>query len=297
MRTYTYKTIDRLEIKADVYRAEDEVVRPVVVWIHGGALMMGHRGWIQERMKRSLLDAGYALVSIDYRLAPESKLPEILEDVEDAFRWIREEGPSLFRGETSRIVVVGSSAGGYLTLASGYRVQPRPAALVSFFGYGDLIGEWYSGPSHYPRHHESRLTDEEACRQVGGPPLSDARERETDRGAFYQYCRRRGLWPERVSGWDPHAEAERFRPFMPVLNVTPEYPPTLLIHGTADTDVPYEQSVMMAQALRDSSVEHELITITNGEHGLSGGEEARIGAAYDAALMFIHRHIQSAGGG
>ena len=81
MKTYTYKTVGKLEVKADVYRAEDRVLRPVVLWIHGGALIMGHREWIDERVKRMMLGAGYAFVSLDYRLAPETKLPAILSDL------------------------------------------------------------------------------------------------------------------------------------------------------------------------------------------------------------------------
>jgi acetyl esterase/lipase len=256
---------------------------------------------MDERMKRSLLDAGYALVSIDYRLAPETKLPAILEDVEDALRWVREadgplpEGPGLFRADTRRIGVAGGSAGGYLALACGHRVLPRPAALVAFYGYGDLVADWYSTPSPHPCHHQIRMTAEEAWQQVGGPPIADARERNGDGRAFYQFCRQHGLWPKAVSGWDPHREAERFRPFMPVCNVTPEYPPTLLIHGTADTDVPYEQSARMAEELQKNGVEHELITIPDAEHGLQGGEPARIDAAYAAALAFLNRHVRDAG--
>lgn len=291
-RTYTYKTVGDLAIQADVYRAEGVAPRPVVVWIHGGALITGHREGIDERVKRGLLDAGYALVSIDYRLAPETKLPAIMEDVEDAFRWVRGEGPGLFGADASRIGVVGGSAGGYLTLATGCRVRPRPAALVAFYGYGDLIGDWYSRPSPHPCHHRVRVTEEAAREQVSGPPVSDARERQGDGGAFYQFCRQHGLWPREVSGWDPHAEAERFFLFMPVKNVTPEYPPTLLIHGTADTDVPYEQSVAMARELERRGVEHALITIEGGEHGLQGGDAGRIDAAYAAAFRFLDRHVR-----
>jgi len=147
MWTYTYKKVGDLEIKANVYRADDEKVRPVVVWIHGGALIMGGREGVNGRIRKMFLDAGYAIVSIDYRLAPETKLPAIIEDVEDAFKWIREKGPGLFHIDSSRIAVMGSSAGGYLTLTTGYRVKPRPTVLVSFWGYGDLIGDWYSKPS------------------------------------------------------------------------------------------------------------------------------------------------------
>jgi len=287
VETFTYKTVGDLEIKLDLIRADDRTVRPLVVWIHGGALIMGHREGINRRALTMLLEGGFAVVSIDYRLAPESKLPAIIEDLEDAFRWLRAEGEKRLRVDTSRIAVMGGSAGGYLTLTAGYRVKPRPAALVAFWGYGDLIGDWYSKPSPHPRHQHSKLSREEAYRQVAGRPLADSRHRKGNGGAFYQFCRQRGEWPKAVSGWDPHAEAERFVPFMPVRNVTRDYPPTLLIHGTEDTDVPYEQSAMMARQLEKHGVEHRLISIPGGEHGLGGGDPRRIDAAYLAALEFV----------
>lgn len=291
-QTYTYKKVDGLEIKAEVHRPNDEVRRPIVVWIHGGALIMGSRRGVPKRVNTMLLDAGYVVVSIDYRLAPESNLPLIIEDVEDSFRWIREEGAEQFHGDAGKIAVMGGSAGGYLTLVTGYRVQPRPAALVSFWGYGDLIGDWYSTPSPHARHQEIKMSSEEARRQVSGPPLSDDRDRKGNGGAFYQHCRQHGIWPREVSGgWDPHKEPEKFYPFMPLRNVTKEYPPTLMIHGTEDTDVPYEQSVLMAAELKKHGVEHELISIAGGEHGLGGGDPKKIDAAYESALAFVRRHL------
>ena len=287
--TYTYKKVGALEIKADVYGG-DAVARPVVVWIHGGALIMGHRAWIDRRVEEMMLDAGYLIVSIDYRLAPETKLPGIIEDLEDAFNWTRQKGPKLFHADPSRIAVMGGSAGGYLTLTSGYRVKPRPRVLVSFWGYGDLVGEWYSQPSPHPRHHRVETSREEAFKQVSGPPISDERDRNGSGEVFYQYCRQHGLWPKEVTGWDPHRDVAKFVPYMPLRNVTEDYPPTMLIHGTNDTDVPYQQSVMMAEEFRKRGVEHELITIPGGEHGLEGGDPKLIEAAYASALAFVRRH-------
>ena len=289
-KTFTYKKAGNLEIKADVYRPADNLVRPVAVWIHGGALIMGHRASVSQRVNDMLLGAGYVVVSIDYRLAPETMLPEIIEDVEDAFRWVREKGPGLFQGDPGQLVVLGGSAGGYLTLVTGYRVKPRPAVLVSFWGYGDLVGDWYSTPSPHERHHQSKMTREEAYRQVSGPAVSDARDRKGDGGAFYQYCRQQGTWPKAVSGWDPRSEVKNFVPYMPERNVTKDFPPTILIHGTADTDVPYEQSVLMAQRFKEHGVEHELVTIPGGEHGLSGGDPKLIDAAYDSSMAFVKRY-------
>lgn len=294
--TYTYKKVGDLEIKADVYGGAAGASKPVLVWIHGGALIGGNRNGFDRRICNPLLEAGCVVVSIDYRLAPETMLPEIIADVEDAFRWVREQGPQLFGADPKRIGVAGGSAGGYLTLTSGFRVEPRPQALVSLFGYGDLIGDWYSTPSTYPRHNKHKPTEAEAREQVSGPPISDDRDRKGQGFLFYEWCRQHGAWPKGVSGWDPHQEPEKFYPFMPLKNVTAEYPPTVLIHGTADTDVPYEQSVLMDAELKRGGVEHEFISLENGEHGFGGADKQKLEEAYAAAVKFLKAKLSIANG-
>jgi len=289
VKTYTYKKVGNLEIKVVVHRRDDNVIRPVVVRVHGGALIMGHRDWENDKVCLKLLDEGYAIVSVDYRLAPETKLPGVIEDLEDVFDWVREEGPELLQVDTSKIAVIGGSAGGYLTLTSGFRVKPRPSVLIAFYGYGDLIGDWYSTPS---KHHPSEISEQEAWEQVSGPPISDSRDRKGNGAAFYMYCRKHGLWPKAVSGWDPFTEAEKFFSYMPVKNVTGDYPPTMLIHGTNDTDVPYEQSLMMAEEFKKHNVEYELVTIPGAEHGLKDGEPKLVNAAYISAVEFVNRFMK-----
>ena len=142
--TYTYKTAAGCDIKADVYGADTAVRKPVVIFIHGGALIMGSRRGVTKPFHAGLLNSGYAVVSIDYRLAPETKLPAIIEDVRDAHRWVRKSGPKLFHIDPDRLAVAGGSAGGYLTQMTGFCVSPRPRALVSYYGYGDITSAWYS---------------------------------------------------------------------------------------------------------------------------------------------------------
>ena len=291
IETYVYKSVDGLEILADVHRSADNLVRPVAVWIHGGALIMGRRESVPGILKERLLAAGFAVVSIDYRLAPETKLAAIAEDVEDAIAWVRSRGPALFQADGDRVVVLGSSAGGYLTLVTGHRVRPRPAALVAFWGYGDLIGPWYSAPSPHERHRRIVMTRDEALAQVSGPPISNSADRKGDGGAFYQHCRQHGIWPKEVSGWDPGDEAEKFEPYMPLRNVTDGFPPTMLVHGTADTDVPYEQSALMAEEFRKHGVLHELMTFEGAEHGLGGWGSSDLDKAYAAAVRFLQAHV------
>lgn len=291
--THTYKTIGDLEIQADVYVSQEKLLRPAVVWIHGGALIIGHRAGVNDRLKDHVLSAGYVLISLDYRLAPETKLPEIIRDIEDAFTWIHQDGVKLFNIDPTRIAVAGGSAGGYLTLTAGFRVHPRPTVLFSLYGYGDLVGDWYSRPSPHSRHHSSKMTREEAYDQVSGPVIADSRNREGDGAGFYRYCRQTGTWPLAVSGWDPIQDPENFFPYMAVKNVTAEYPPTIMIHGTSDTDVPHELSATMAEQLKQHGVLHELISILDGEHGLDGGDPDLIDAAYAKAFAFIDQHLTS----
>src|ERR1700736_1736422 len=143
-QTYTYKVVGDCAIQADVYRAPGDSVHPAILWIHGGALIMGNREGLRFEQLEKYLKAGYTVVSIDYRLAPETKLDAIIEDVQDAYRWLREKGPGLFGIEPGRVAVIGHSAGGYLTLMAGFRLHPRPKALVAFYGYGDIAGKWYA---------------------------------------------------------------------------------------------------------------------------------------------------------
>jgi acetyl esterase/lipase len=291
-RTFTYKKVGDLDIHLDVHREDDELIRPLAVWIHGGALINGGRGGI-GRAGRMLLDAGYCVVSIDYRLAPETKLPEIISDVEDAFRWIRKNGRKKFHADTSKIAVLGGSAGGHLTLSTGFRVDPPPDVLVPFWGYGDLIGPWLSEPSPHHRHQSKDPTAEQLAAVEAGPPVANANDRSPDRdgGAYYQHCRQKGIWPEKVCGFDPATEAEMFDPFMAAQNVTPAYPPTLMIHGTEDTDVPYEQSAIMAREFEKHGVEYRLLSIEGGEHGLAGAAPKDIESAYAAVLPFIAKFV------
>jgi acetyl esterase/lipase len=285
--TFTYKQVGDLAIKLDLYRPASSALLPVIVWIHGGALINGHREGISRRLLELASDSGYAMVSIDYRLAPETQLPQILADVEDAFVWIRQHGEDKLGVKTDKLAVAGGSAGGYLTLSTGHRVNPRPTVLVSYWGYGDLVGPWYSTPSPHPRHHRSTMTEQQARNQVNGPPVSDSRDRDGNGGAFYQFCRQTGRWPLEVSGWDPARQARRFYRYMPVRNVDRKYPPTMLIHGTADTDVPYEQSELMARQLDLHNIPVELAAISGAEHGLAGAAEEKIAAVYRQSMEFI----------
>jgi acetyl esterase/lipase len=292
--TVTYRGIDGHKILADVYRPQDAKIRPVIVWIHGGALIMGNRDLEKSDFLLAFAKAeGCVVVSIDYRLAPETKLPDIISDLEQAFRWLAGDGAKQFHLDPRRIVVAGASAGGYLTLVTGYRVRPKPKALVALYGFGDLVGDWSSKPNPYPSYNLRKISREEAESQTDGTIISESDARKGDGGLIYMYYRQNGLWPEEVSGFPRSTVADNITPFEPIRNVTRDWPPTLLIHGTRDTDVPYEQSELMAKKFKQKGVPFTLIPIDHGEHGFEGGDPQKIGEAYRAMEKFIKEHLNS----
>jgi len=125
---------------------------------------------------------------------------------------------------------------------------------------------------------------------VGTRVISETQEHAT-RGRFYLYCRQQGIWPREVTGRDPAAEPEWFGQYCPVQQVTGEHPPALLLHGDRDTDVPYEQSVMMATALGHAGVEHEVITIPDGQHGFDAEPTPVARDALRRVLDFLRLHL------
>ncbi|MEZ6144650.1 MAG: prolyl oligopeptidase family serine peptidase [Planctomycetaceae bacterium] len=94
-------------------------------------------------------------------------------------------GRSLPNIDPNRLAVMGGSAGGYLTLMTGF-VHPRPKVLAAFWGYGDLLGDWYTKPSPHPRHNNRKISKAEADAQAGGPVISDARQRSGRWGHLLQ---------------------------------------------------------------------------------------------------------------
>jgi acetyl esterase/lipase len=291
--THVFKRTGQCELAADVFRAPAEGPRPVIVWIHGGALISGtrhhlrsSRGWQLQRY----LDAGFTVVTIDYRLAPETRIDGILEDVRDAIGWVRREAPRLGI-DGSRLALAGHSAGGYLTLQMAWSVRPAPRAACSFYGYGDIVGDWYSKPDPFynkqPKVSEAQAMAVVGKTEIAEPPPGDKR------GIFYLYARQNGLWPKLVTGKDPATEAAAFRKWCPVRNVSGRYPPTILLHGDRDTDVPHEMSVEMAAALKRHGVAHELALLPGLGHSFDRpADDPTVSGAFDRAVRFLVKHTR-----
>lgn len=93
-RTFTYKTVGKLELPFDLYLPENASKSPVMLWFHGGGLLQGHRSGLSPHLLRAVNKYNLAFISADYRLAPQVGVKEIYEDVRDCVKFIREQLPS-----------------------------------------------------------------------------------------------------------------------------------------------------------------------------------------------------------
>ena len=227
----TYGTAAGEELKLDLSVPDGPGPFPVCILVHGGGFEKGDKQKQPKHWFAPLSEAGYAWVSINYRLAPAHKYPGSVEDVETSIRWVKAHA-SEYRFDPSRIVLIGESAGGYLVNKVGTMNQEetRVAAVVSFYGAADLLFRLKSSngnPSITFSNYFGVTEDNEATRKF----LVEA---------------------------------------SPMTYVRPGLPPFLLIHGNKDDRVPYEQSVNFYAKLKAAGVLAEFITIEGGGHGMGG---------------------------
>jgi dipeptidyl aminopeptidase/acylaminoacyl peptidase len=138
------------------------------------------------------------------------------------------------------------------------------------------------------------VSKQQADSAVGDSVISGTYGSLTDkRYQFYLYCRQKGLWPQEVTGHHPETDKEWFSCYEPVQNITPTYPPTILLHGQSDTDVPYQQSVLMVEELQRKHVDHELISNPEWGHGFDGigDKDPKVVEAFERILVFLHKYV------
>jgi acetyl esterase/lipase len=124
----------------DYYAPAGPGPHPAVVIVHGGGFTGGtSRNGSEAYCADFLAPAGYAVFSVNYRLAPEFPLSAQIADVERGIRWVSEHAAK-YDVDPRKIVLLGGSAGGYLSNMIG--VAPSRgvdlAAVVTLYGISDL---------------------------------------------------------------------------------------------------------------------------------------------------------------
>ncbi|MGW6717657.1 alpha/beta hydrolase [Streptomyces sp. NPDC054995] len=237
-------------VRVRVYRprAADPRPLPCLVWIHGGGMVLGTPEADDARVSRYVLEAGCAVVSVDYRLAPEHPYPEPVEDCYRALRWTAEQAGALGI-DPERLAVGGISAGGGLAAATALLARDRGGPRLAFqlllcpmlddrntthsskefteavtwprannlYGWAALLGPSAGGDDVSPYAAPARATD-----LSGLPPAYvDVGELEVFRDECAQYALRLiaagvstefHLWPGAFHGFDgtlPHLTLPR----------------------------------------------------------------------------------------
>ncbi len=236
---------------------------PLVVWVHGGAWRVGDKKSVS--IPSRLLDRGFAIASLNYRLSQHATFPAQLQDVKTAIRWLRANA-SKYGYQAHRIGVWGPSAGGHLVALLGVTGTTRAfdsgghldqsssvQAVVDYFGPTDFLKMDEQGGSRHssPESPESQL--------VGGA-----------------IGERRDL----VAQANPLTYIKG--------SSAAHVPPFLIVHGDADKTVPPGQSVLLHQALQAAKAESEFIILPGSGHGGPAFEDAGI---IDKVAAFFGRHL------
>jgi acetyl esterase len=126
-------------ISARIYRPTDDSVLPVLVYFHGGGLVMGSNHSFEPLARELASASGATVVAVDYRLAPESPPPAQFDDAYAATEWVSRNARDL-GVDSDRVAVVGDSAGGSLAAAVALAARDRggPAICAQVLLYPGL---------------------------------------------------------------------------------------------------------------------------------------------------------------
>jgi acetyl esterase/lipase len=206
---------------------------PTILAIHGGGFRARSKN-LYTQMAGPLTELGYAVVSIDYRLAPEDSYPAQVEDVFCARAWIHE-NHATYGLDDEHVIVMGDSAGGYLAAMLG--TIETPSAYLENCPHTLPASDWIQAAVVFYGFYDFTSVD--------GYPHADIKS------GLEPY------WGAEFSEIPPETLAE----MSPMSWVDGSEPPFLLIHGVSDTAIPSWMSEDFATALEESGVEAELLLI------------------------------------
>jgi acetyl esterase/lipase len=239
--------------------------RPAIVFVHGGGWRSGDKGGGQWRaLPLEYASKGYVCISVNYRLTDEAVFPACVEDVKCAVRWLRANAEK-YNVDSKRLGAYGNSAG---------------AHLVSMLG---LVGPDAKLEGDGPYPDQSSLVQAVCC---SATPTDFSNWGA--RGGSSRAKSSRG--PSLLSG-PAETLDERRKKASPISYVSPHAPPFLIVHGTADTTVPFSQGESFATALKDAGAKDVTFLKHEGAgHGVFGQQRNE---TYPAMEKFFARTLRS----
>jgi acetyl esterase/lipase len=230
---------------------------PLIIWIHGGAWYLGSKQGAGAALP--FVARGYAVASINYRLSQHAPFPAQIEDCKAAVRWLRANAQK-YNLDPDRFAAWGPSAGGHLAALLGTSGAAKD--LEGKLGNLDqssrvqAVVDWY-GPTDFL--------------QMGGRH-DDARSPES-----------------RLLGGPVQQRKELAAKANPITHVRKDNPPFLIMHGDQDNAVPFNQSELLAEALKKAGVEVTFVPIKGAKHGGPGFQTAENRKRVED---FLDRHLK-----
>ena len=229
------------KLALDIVRPRDNpgAPHPAVLCIHGGGFRAGNRESYLPLCIR-LAQHGYVAATVTYRLAPKFQFPAPLHDVKAAVRYLRANAVK-FGIDPDRIGVTGGSAGGTLALLLG--VTP---GIAEFEGYGPNLDQSssvrcvvdYYGATDFTKSYGHSVDAAQVLPQFLGGDLEHARLAHMKSSPLY---------------W-----------------VSPSSAPVLIVHGTKDRYVEFDQSLWLVDRMKAVGVPVELEPMEGSDHGFKG---------------------------
>lgn len=247
LRDVEYAAPGGTPLYLDAYLPHTHAPVPAVVLVHGGGWVGGDRRASVRPLFKPLEDAGFAWFSISYRLATNViNFGLAISDVESAVAFVRANAVE-YGIDPDRIALIGESAGGQLAAMAALRARPESQVSAVVALYAPNDLVTLAKTSDY------------VPRSI----------RDSVRGTPWETLLLAGL--EQLS---------------PIDNVRRDMPPFLLIHGTADSLVPYQQSLDMCARMRTAGASCDLFPVEGGGHGVNWWEAyPRLAAPYKRKLI------------
>jgi len=211
---------------------------PLIVWVHGGAWMLGIKEWDNVKY---LVRHGYAIANIDYRFSTEVPFPAQIQDCNTALNFILAHATN-YGINPKKFIIGGGSAGGQLALLLGLARDERdfgadpsikPLAILDFFGPVDF--------------NRTKADLEAIHSEKGLQDFNDA--------------------VGRLLGVPVDQPSETARLASPITYVSAGSPPVLMLHGSRDESVPVAQSRRLHEALDGLGVKNQLMLVDAGHDG------------------------------
>lgn len=244
-RDLVYGSAGGRELKLNLFLPPGDEAKPLIIWIHGGAWLQGSKDGPSPAQQ--FVASGYAVAHISYRLSQGAKWPAQIHDCKAAVRWLRANAEN-YRLDPKRFAAWGSSAGGHLVAVLGtsggvpelegtsnnLKTSSSVQAVVDWFGPTDFLqmNKFRSNIAHdEAKSPESQL--------IGGPIQENK---------------------EATAKANPITYVGRVE--VP--------PPFLIMHGTRDDLVPFNQSELLLSALKAAKSEVTFFPMNGAGHGFNG---------------------------